>query len=63
VLASKNTAAAIGWGALPLLCNQFLHCRADGVALELSSLVVKPCERAELFRSPQSRFLDRRFQT
>ena len=62
MLASKNTAAAIGCGALRLLRNQFLHCRAGGVALELSSLVVKPFERAELFRSPQSCFLDRRFQ-
>ena len=32
------------------------------MALELSSLVVKPFERAELFRSPQFCFLDRRFQ-
>ena len=32
------------------------------MALELSSLVVKPFERAEFFRSPQFCFLDRRFQ-
>ena len=49
-------------GALALSRNPFLHCRAGGMALEPSSLVVKPFERAELFRSPQFCFLDRRFQ-
>ena len=32
------------------------------MALELSSLLVKPFECAELFRAPQFCFLDRRFQ-
>ena len=32
------------------------------MALELSSLLVKPLERAELFRAPQFCFLERRFQ-
>jgi hypothetical protein len=62
VLPSKNGAAAIAWRALSLLRKQFLHRRARGVALELSSLVVKPFERAELCRSPQFCFLDRLFQ-
>ena len=59
MLPSVDAAAAIGWGAQPLLCNQFVHCRARGIALELSSLVVKPFERAEHFRSAQFCFLDR----
>jgi hypothetical protein len=62
VLPSKNAAAAIGWEAL-LLRNQFLHCRARGLALELSSLVVKPLERAELFRSPNFGFWTTDFST
>src|SRR5215831_6283720 len=62
VLTSEDAAPAIGWRALPLLRNQFLHCRADGMTLEPSSLVVKPFQRAELLRLPQFCFPDRRFQ-
>jgi hypothetical protein len=62
VLPSKNAAAATGSEAL-LLRNQFLHCRARGLALELSSLVVKPLERASSSARPNFAFWTADFST